>query len=118
MRRQRIGEVLAGLVDRPKTDDELAAMTPDEIAAWGTARSEANISEFADLIEEWNFDPFDTGTPIAIDAGSVKLLDQQTYDAIGDAYAEATRKVSPPLPQPSDGGESSAVALTLPQEPL
>lgn len=118
MRRQRIGEVLSSLVDRPKTTDELTAMTPDEIAAWGTARSEANISEMADLIVEWNFDPYDLGTPIAIGADSVKLLDQQTYEAIGDAYAEATRKVSPPLPQPSPAGESSGVALTLPQEPL
>lgn len=118
MRRQRIGEVLGGLVDRPKTQEELEAMDPDELVIWGSERSERNIAEFAELIVEWNFDPYDTGEAIAIDADGVKLLDQDTYDAIQDAYTAATRKVAPPLPQPSDDGEPSPVALMLPQEPL
>lgn len=118
MRRQRIGEVLDSLADRPKTDAELAAMTPDEIAIWGTERSERNIAEFAELVIGWNFDPWELGEPIEISSRSVKLLDQNTYDAIQDAYTEATRRVAPPLPEPSDGGEPSEAALMLPQEPL
>jgi hypothetical protein len=118
MRRQRIGEVIHSLADPPKSQEELAAMTPAEVAAWGIERSERSLAEYASLIVEWNFDPYGDGAPIPIDVAGIKLLDQDTYDAIDNAYTAAVRRVSPPLPQPSPDGAQLAEELTLPMEPL
>jgi hypothetical protein len=118
MRRQRIGEVLTDLIAAPpRTEDELAAMTRDERAAYAVALSERNIAEFASLVVGWNFVD-DDGEPVLPSAAGVMLLDQQAFESIQTAYTEATRRVSPPLPPPSDDGEPSEAALTLPMEPL
>lgn len=117
MRRQRIAEVLTDLTaNTPPTDAEFEALTPQERAAYAVALSERNIAEFAGLVVEWNFVDNDAPVPVSVDG--VKMLDQQAFEAIQAAYIEATRKVSPPLPQPSPAGEPSEAALTLPMEPL
>lgn len=118
MRRQRIGEVLSDLsAPPPPTDEQFERMTREEKAAYALDRSERNIAEFAGLVVEWNF-AGDDGEVLPITSDSVMLLDQQAFESIQNAYAEATRRVAPPLPRPSPAGELSEEALTLPQEPL
>lgn len=127
MRRQRVGEILDDVAaGAPLTEAEMAEMSRDEQTRWAVEQAERNIAEFAELLVEWNFalpevDP-DTGkvvdAPVPATVDGVKLLDEETFRAIQDAYKSVTRLVAPPLPQPSDGGEQSEAALTLPQEPL
>jgi hypothetical protein len=118
MRRQRIGEILGDLAEAATgpTDEDFNAMPARERAANALKLSERNIVEFAGLVAEWNF--AEDGIPVPIDVEGVKRLDQQAFEAIQAAYAEATRKASPPLPQPSPNGEQSEAVLSLPQEPL
>lgn len=119
MRRQRIGEVLTDLTaGAPPSDEEFAAMSRDERAKYALERSQRNIEEFAGLVVSWNFAADETSEVLPVTADSVLLLDDGTFEALQDAYRAATRKVAPPLPQPSDGGEPSEEELTLPQEPL
>lgn len=127
MRRQRIGEVISGLnVAPPPTRDDFNAMPRDEAQAALARITENNLREFAELLVDWNFavpvKDEKTGKwvdrPVPVGLEGARELDDDTFSAIQDAYLQATKRVAPPLPQPSDGGEPSEAALKLPQEPL
>jgi hypothetical protein len=127
MRRRRIGEVLNDLAEpAPKTREELEAMDRAEQAAELARLSQANLEEYASLIVDWNFAVpvkdertgkyVDQPVPVGVDG--LLQMDDDTFTAIQEAYTTATRRVAPPLPEPSGGGEPSEEALMLPQEPL
>lgn len=127
MRRRGIGEVLADLTSPPpKSREELQAMPREEVNAELLRISEQNMAEIADLVVDWNFavtvKDEKTGKwvdrAVQVSLEGIRLMDDDTFAAIQDGYTEATRRVAPPLPQPSDGGEPSEVELKLPQEPL
>jgi hypothetical protein len=122
MRRQRIFEIMEDLEDAiaaaAPTGDEVAAMDPIERAKWAKRQSLKNVEEFVALVVEWNFDPDDTGVPAPVSVESAMQLDNDTFEAIQEHYAQATRKASPPLQQPSPDGAPSVEELTLPMEPL
>lgn len=128
LRRRPVGEVLEELkhpTDRPTVSDEaFEAMTIEERARHSADIAEFNLREFAELLISWNFVQQTTVNgelieqPILADYEGLLEMDNETVSELRKAYDEATTRVAPPLPQPSDAGVPLEEALTLPQEPL
>lgn len=127
MRRRRIREVLDDLtVPPPKSREELAELSGEEQQAYVAQLTANAVGELIELVVDWNFAVpvkdektgawVDKPQPVSIE--SAMLMDDDTFNAIQDAYRLATTRVAPPLPEPSDAGEPSEEALMLPQEPL